>query len=80
MGGACSTDEAERDVYRFWWGNLKEINHWGDPGVDGNIIGVLRWIVRNGMWGQDGDRRQVVGICECGNELSGSVKCGKFLD
>jgi len=23
---------------------------------------------------------QVAGICECGNELSGSIKCGDFLD
>jgi hypothetical protein len=28
----------------FWWGNLREGDHWGDPGVDGMII--LRWIVR----------------------------------
>ena len=24
--------------------------------------------------------REVVGICESGNEPSGSIKCGKFLD
>jgi hypothetical protein len=24
--------------------------------------------------------RQVVGDCECGNEPSGSIKCGEFLD
>jgi len=24
--------------------------------------------------------RQVTDTCECGNELSGSVKCGEFLD
>ena len=28
----------------FWWGNLRERAHWGDPDVDGKII--LRWIVR----------------------------------
>jgi hypothetical protein len=22
----------------------------------------------------------VVGTCECGNELSGSIKCGEFID
>ena len=28
----------------FWWGNLKERDHWRDPGVDGKII--IRWIFR----------------------------------
>jgi hypothetical protein len=28
----------------FWWGNLREKDHWGDPGIDGRII--LRWILR----------------------------------
>ena len=28
----------------FWWGNLKERDHWGDPDVNGRII--LRWIFR----------------------------------
>jgi len=28
----------------FWWGNLKERNHLGDPVVDGRII--LRWVFR----------------------------------
>jgi hypothetical protein len=28
----------------FWWGNLKERDHLGDPSVEGRII--LRWIFR----------------------------------
>jgi hypothetical protein len=33
------------EVYKgFWWGNLKERCHLGDPGFDGGII--LRWIFR----------------------------------
>jgi hypothetical protein len=28
----------------FWWGNLRERDHWGDAGVDGRII--LSWIFR----------------------------------
>jgi hypothetical protein len=34
-----------------WWGNLREIDHWGDPGVDERII--LEWIFRKwhvGVW------------------------------
>jgi len=49
MGGACSVYGEGRGVYR--WGNLRESNHWGDPGVDGRIL--LRWIFRKwdvGVW------------------------------
>jgi len=28
----------------FWWGNLRERDHWGDPDANGRII--LRWISR----------------------------------
>jgi hypothetical protein len=26
----------------FWWGNLRERDHWGGPDVDGSII--LKWM------------------------------------
>jgi hypothetical protein len=47
----------------FWWGNLRERDHLGDPGIDGRIIS--RWIFKKwdvaGMdWtqlAQDRDRR-----------------------
>jgi hypothetical protein len=35
----------------FWWGNLRERDHWGDSSVDGRII--LRQIFRKwdvGVW------------------------------
>jgi len=52
MGGACSTYGVRGEVCAgFWWGNLGERDHWGDPDVDGRVI--LRWIFRKwdvGMW------------------------------
>jgi hypothetical protein len=69
MGEACTG---------FWWGNLGESDHWGDPGINGRII--LRWILRKwnvGVWTGLGWLRIKTGG---GNEISGSIKCGEFLD
>ena len=66
----------------FWWGNLRERDHWGDPDADGRII--LRWIFRKweGVWGLDGVGSgwgKVAGTCEYGDEPSGSKNAGNFL-
>jgi hypothetical protein len=63
-------------------GDIMERGHLEDVGLDGRII--LQWIFNE--W--DGEAwtvlvrfsiRQVAGTCECGNEPSGSIKCGNFL-
>jgi hypothetical protein len=51
MGGACSAYGEGEACTGFWWRNLGERDHWGDPGVDGRII--LIWIFRKwdvGVW------------------------------
>ena len=43
--------ENRRVVYRFWWGNVREMVYLGDAGIDGIII--LRWIFRKWVYGVD---------------------------
>jgi hypothetical protein len=42
--GHVARMKERRGVYMFLWGNLRERDHLGDPGVDGRII--FRWIYR----------------------------------
>jgi hypothetical protein len=52
MGGACSRYvEKERSMQVFWWGDLREGDHLGDPGVDVRII--LKWFLRTWGGGMD---------------------------
>ena len=67
----------------FWWGNLRERDHWRDPDVDGRII--LRWIFRK--WeGAVGTGWSWLRIGTSGGHLwvrwgtFGFQKCGEFLD
>jgi len=43
IGGACSAYGGEVHT-GFWWGNLRERDHLGDPDVDGTII--FKWVFR----------------------------------
>jgi hypothetical protein len=75
MGGARSTyGEEDMRIQGYGGENLRERDHLEDQDVDMRVI--LRRIFRK--WDGSG-REQVTGICECGNELSGSIKCGEFL-
>jgi len=43
-GHVACIGEGRREAYTgFWWGNMRERDHLGDPGVEGWI---LRWIFR----------------------------------
>jgi hypothetical protein len=71
------------ECIEFWWGNLRERDHWGESDGDGNTI--LRWIIRKwdvGIWtGLSWLRIQTMaGSCECGNKTSESIKFGEILD
>jgi hypothetical protein len=65
------------------WGNMREGNHLEDPGLDGRII--LKWIFERlderawtgSIWPRKG---YVMGSCQYGDEHSGSIKCGEFLE
>jgi hypothetical protein len=67
----------------FWFENLKGRDHSEELGVDGRkllerIVGRYDGKVRTGcIWLNDGP---VASSCEGGNELSGSIKGGEFLD
>jgi len=83
MGGACRVQGRGQMYTGFWWGNLRERYHLGDPGVNWRII--LRQIFRKWDGGMDWidlapDWDGCWGTCEYSNEPSGSVICRELLD
>jgi len=67
----------------FWWRDLRDRDHLEDPSA--NWMTILSWIFRKWIWRHGLDRAgsgygQVTGTCESGNDPSGSIKCGEFLD
>jgi len=75
MGGSCSTFRGEKKCIGFWCGYLTERRHLEELGIESRVIvkSVLRESV--GKWTY---LAQVAGLCECGNDPLGSMKCGKF--
>jgi hypothetical protein len=59
-----------RRAYKGLVGKLRGGDHFEDPGD--NIKVDLRELDRSGSG-------QVAGSCKCGNEFSGSIKCGEFF-
>jgi hypothetical protein len=83
IGRHVARNGERRGIYRVWWGNLKERARLEDLGIDGRIL--LRWIFRkwdggHGLDSSGSGKGQVAGTCNCSNEPSSSIKCGKFLD
>jgi len=73
--GHVASVRREETYTGFWWGNVRERDHWKDPGIDGRTI--LKWIFRKwdvGVWTGSTNRwRPIVNVLI-------SIKCGKFLD
>ena len=84
MGYVARTGE-RRGYKGVWRGNLRERDHLGDPCVDGRIICIKMDLKDVGCGGYGLERSssrqgQVAGTFEYGNESSGSIKWGEFLN
>ena len=84
MGGACSVYGEGRGVYRVLVRKPEGRRPLGRPRHrwEDDIRMDLREVGCECVdWMELAqDRRQVACACECGDEPSGSIKCGEFLD
>jgi len=75
---------ASRDVSRFLVGNPQRKRPLGRPRSkwEDNIKMDLQEVGcgEHGLDLSGSGQGQVAGTCECGNESSGSIKCGEFLE
>jgi hypothetical protein len=81
--GHVALIDDNRGVYGVLVRKSEGRSHVKDTGINGRVI--LSWIFRKWDEGYRPDcsgsgKGQVSGTCECGNEPSGSIKCGEFLD
>jgi hypothetical protein len=73
----------EEGRYRALVGKLEGKRTLGRPRIEweDNIRMNLKEVGQEyGMDSVGSGQGQVAGTCECGNEHSGSIKCGEFLD
>jgi hypothetical protein len=73
------------EVYtRFWWGNPRERDHWGDPGIDGEGGNIKMDLQDVGCKGRDWigsaqDRDRWRALANAVMNIRVSIKCGNFL-
>ena len=81
--GRVASMGERKGVHRVLVGKPEERVHFEDPSVDGRIIlrKMFRKLDVRAWTGSSWLRIKTGGVtCECGNEPSGSMKCGEFLD
>jgi hypothetical protein len=68
---------------RFCWRSFREKEDLENPVVDGRIILNCHFKKKDvgcGLDRSESGQGQVPCYCDSGNELSGSIKCGEFLE